>query len=173
MREKGQEMTGCAVREMKIAELVPADYNPRKDLKPGDREYEKLKMSVGEFGNVGLVVWNSRTGRVVGGHQRLKVMKDLGFETVKVSVVDLPDEKEKLLNLALNKIQGEWDYAKLKELLLEIDTGAFDIALTGFDTDEIEAMIGREGMIPVGNRSIDEEAFADTKYCCPSCGFKW
>lgn len=166
-------MQKLQVAEMKVSDLVMADYNPRKDLKPGDPEFEKLKVSVREFGNAGLVVWNKRTKRLVGGHQRIKVFKDLGIEKVAVSVVDLPDEKEKLLNLALNRIQGEWDYGKLRDLLVEIDTGAFDISLTGFDSSEIEALIGKEGMIPVGNREIDEAVMAETKYECPKCGFRW
>ena len=75
------------VKTMPIAELKPADYNPRKDLQPGDAEYEKLKRSLTEFGYVEPVIWNSTTGHVVGGHQRLKVLEDLGHNTVDVIVV--------------------------------------------------------------------------------------
>ena len=66
----------------KIDELKPANYNPRKNLKPGDKEYEKLKKSIKEFGYVEPVIYNKRTGIVVGGHQRLKVLKDLGYEEI-------------------------------------------------------------------------------------------
>ena len=62
------------VKTMPISELKPADYNPRKDLQPGDLEYEKLKRSLTEFGYVEPVIWNSTTGNIVGGHQRLKVL---------------------------------------------------------------------------------------------------
>lgn len=86
-----------------VAELRAAAYNPRKDLKPGDAEYEKLKRSIEEFGYVEPVIWNKRTGTVVGGHQRLKVMKDLGYEDVDCVVVDLNENKEQALNVALNK----------------------------------------------------------------------
>ena len=161
------------IKDMKTVDLVPADYNPRVKLKPGDRAYEKLKVSILEFGNVGLIVWNKRSKRVVGGHQRLQVLADLGVKDVKVSVVDLPDEQEKLLNLALNRLRGEWDLSKLKDLLLEIDTGAFDISLTGFDPQEIEALVGREGMVPVSNKELDEGAMANTQFECPECGFRW
>ena len=111
------------IRKMLIDKLNPAYYNPRKDLKPGDVEYEKLKKSIQEFDLVEPLVWNKRTGRLVGGHQRLKVLKELGYQEVEVSVVDLPEEKEKALNIALNKIQGDWDYVKLKDLLQDLDTG--------------------------------------------------
>ena len=70
--------TNLNMRTMPIEMLKPAKYNPRKDLKPGDREYEKLKRSIAEFGYVEPVIWNRQTGNVVGGHQRLKVLVDLG-----------------------------------------------------------------------------------------------
>jgi ParB-like nuclease domain. len=70
---------------------------------------------------------------VVGGHQRLKVLLDLGQTEIDCVVVDLDLQREKALNLALNKIQGEWDENKLAELMAELDAGAFDVSLTGFD----------------------------------------
>ncbi|MGR9527666.1 ParB N-terminal domain-containing protein (plasmid) [Priestia megaterium] len=127
----------------KLDDLVPAPYNPRKKLKPGDKEYEKLRKSIKEFGYADPIVWNERTGYVVGGHQRVAVLKDLGYEEVDVSVVDLEPSKEKALNLALNKISGTWDEELLKDLLIEIDTGEFDIELTGFDDGEIEKLMNK------------------------------
>ncbi|MBA7584263.1 hypothetical protein ES708_26216 [subsurface metagenome] len=87
------------------------------------------------------LIWNKRTGNLVGGHQRLKILKELGIEDVEVSVVDLSEVKEKALNLALNKISGEWDFPRLKDLLAELDTGDFDIAITGFDIKEVEDLM--------------------------------
>jgi len=81
------------VRRMKVNEINPAPYNPRIDLKPGDPEYEALKKSIERFGLVDPLIWNKRTNRLVGGHQRLKVLKDLGYETADVVVVDLPESK--------------------------------------------------------------------------------
>ena len=72
------------------ADLLPADYNPRKDLQPGDPEYEKLKHSIEQFGYVEPVIWNRTTGRVVGGHERLKVLMDIGLSEVDCVVVELP-----------------------------------------------------------------------------------
>jgi ParB-like chromosome segregation protein Spo0J len=54
------------IQTLPVAKLLPADYNPRKDLKPGDPEYEKLKRSITEFGYVEPVIWNKTTGHVVG-----------------------------------------------------------------------------------------------------------
>ena len=101
------------IQKIPAARLNPAAYNPRKDLKPGDREYEKLKRSIVEFGYVEPVIWNRRTGNVVGGHQRLKVLVDMGQTEIDCVVVDLDLRREKALNVALNKIQGDWDEEKL------------------------------------------------------------
>ena len=131
------------IRKIPIEKLNPAAYNPRKDLQPGDPEYEKLKRSMQEFGYVEPIVWNKRTGNIVGGHQRYKVLLDMGMSEVDCVVVDLDETKEKALNLALNKIQGDWDYLKLIDLLQELDTGEFDLELTGFDMGEIEDLIAQ------------------------------
>jgi len=128
------------IRTLNIDQLVPADYNPRKKLKPGDAEYEKLKWSLQEFGYVDPVIWNERTGHVIGGHQRLQVLIDSGETEVQVSVVDLDEDQEKALNIALNKISGEWDMAALAELLDELKRTDLDLALTGFDADEVDEL---------------------------------
>lgn len=129
------------IESIAIEKIKPAVFNPRKDLGFGDPDYEKLKKSILEFDLVEPLVWNKRTGNLVGGHQRLKILKELGIENVEVSVVDLSPVKEKALNLALNKIQGEWDLPKLKDLLQELDTGELDMEITGFDFKEIEDLI--------------------------------
>lgn len=121
-----------------VSELLPADYNPRKDLKPSDPEYEKLKRSIEQFGYVDPVIWNKRTGRIVGGHQRLKVLKDCGVTDLECVVVDLSEEKEKALNIALNKISGDWDKEKLALLITDLQGTDLDVSLTGFDAAEID-----------------------------------
>jgi len=129
------------IKGVKITDINPAPYNPRKDLQPGDIEYEKLKKSILEFDMVEPLIWNKRTGNLVGGHQRLKILKELGHTEADVSVVDLDETKEKALNLALNKISGEWDYPKLKDILEQLDTGDLDMEITGFDLKEIEDLM--------------------------------
>ena len=125
-----------------IGDLTPADYNPRKALAPGDPEFDKLKRSLDEFGYVEPVIWNKTTGRVVGGHQRITALKALGYEDVDCVVVELDETREKALNVALNKINGEWDQDKLALLIADLDASDFDAELTGFDDEEIQAMIG-------------------------------
>lgn len=121
-----------------VTDLLPAEYNPRKDLKPGDKEYEKLKRSIEQFGYVEPVIWNQTTGRVVGGHQRLKVLMDMGITEVDCVIVEMDVEKEKALNIALNKISGEWDNDKLALLISDLQGTDFDISLTGFEPEELE-----------------------------------
>lgn len=65
------------IEKIDILKLNPAKYNPRKDLKPGDPEYEKLKQSIKKFGVVEPIVWNKRSGNIVGGHQRYKILKNM------------------------------------------------------------------------------------------------
>lgn len=125
---------------IKIGKLNPAEYNPRLDLQPADKEYQDIKRSVVEFGLVEPLVIN-KDMTVIGGHQRLKVLRDLNFSTVPCIIVDLDKQKEKMLNIALNKISGDWDRAKLKDILEELDTGEFDVSLTGFGEQEIEDLM--------------------------------
>ena len=129
------------IQTLPVGKLVPADYNPRKDLKPGDLEYEKLKRSLSEFGYVEPVIWNKTTGHVAGGHQRLKVLIDTGVTEVECVVVEMSEEKEKALNVALNKISGEWDKEKLSLLISDLQLADFDVSLTGFDAAEIDTLL--------------------------------
>ncbi len=132
------------IEKIKISEINPAPYNPRKDLKPGDPEYEELKRSMKEFGYIDPAIWNQRTGNLVGGHQRLKIKVAEGAEEIEVSVVDLDLEREKALNIALNKIQGSWDNEKLTALLDELTKiPDFDITVTGFKVTEIGQLFDR------------------------------
>lgn len=128
------------IEKLNIALLIPADYNPRKDLKPGDPEYEKLKRSIEQFGYVEPVIWNKTTGRVVGGHQRLKILLDLGLTEVECVIVEMDEDKEKALNIALNKISGDWDKDKLALLIEDLQVSDFDVSLTGFEPAELNEL---------------------------------
>ena len=108
------------IKKIPVNTINPAPYNPRKNLKPDDHEYQKLLKSIDEFGYIDPLIWNKRTGNLVGGHQRFKILLAKGLKDIEVSVVDLSSEKEKALNLALNKISGNWDRDKLSSLLDEL-----------------------------------------------------
>jgi len=105
-----------------VEDLKPAEYNPRKKLKAGDKEYEKIKNSILEFGYVEPIIVNYDM-TVIGGHQRLTVLKDLGHTEVQCVVLEIKeDAKVKALNIALNKIAGEWD-----EKMLDVSICADDV----------------------------------------------
>jgi ParB-like chromosome segregation protein Spo0J len=125
---------GFEVRVLPVDRLVPAPYNPRKVLQATDPAYRKLERSIREFGLVEPLVWNERTGHVVGGHARLAILKAMGVTEVPVSVVSLSDAREKALNVVLNnqEAQSRYDPSRLAEVL--DDLGQLpELELTGFD----------------------------------------
>ena len=149
----------CKNKEV-VGDLRQAEYNPRKITQT---QLDILGMAMQKFGDLGGIVKNVTTGNLVGGHQRVKhfdpswtiskqPLKDK-TGTVAVGWIETPDgpwayrevqwdeQTEKAANLAANKHGGEFDVGKLKELLLEIDTGDLDIKLTGFDENELKKMI--------------------------------
>lgn len=121
----------------RIADMNRAAYNPRVDLQPEDEEYQAIERSLKRHGLVQPIVWNRRTNTVVSGHQRLTVLEAQGETEVTVSIVDLDDIQEKELNVALNKITGEWDDDKLSVILNELGEEATD---TGFTLPEIDVL---------------------------------
>jgi ParB-like chromosome segregation protein Spo0J len=176
-RNISQGVFEMTIKKVPLEKLNPAAYNPRKDLRPGDPEYEKLKHSIETFGCVQTIVWNERTGNVVGGHQTLKVLKDLGLTEADVSVVDLDESHEKALNVALNKISGEWDNEKLFEVIKSLNEEDIDATISGFDEDEIEQILEAT----TNDLNLDD-FFADApeksekenpekSITCPKCGF--
>ena len=141
------------IKELPLKELKPAAYNPRKKLKKGDKEYEKIKQSLLKFGYVDPIIVNEDL-TVIGGHQRLTVLKDLDYETAKCVIVDLPKEDEKALNIALNKITGQWDEALLADLLLDLQESDFNLDLTGFEPPEIDDILSN-----VHDKELSEDEF--------------
>ena len=132
--------TSMNLQRISVDRLKPAKYNPRKDLKPGDPAYEKIRRSLHEFGYVDPVIWNEVTGNIVGGHQRRNVLLARGVEEEDISVVNLSPEDEKILNVLLNKSKGIWDVAKLVALIDEIKAAGGNLKATGFTELEISLM---------------------------------
>lgn len=146
------------IQKIAVEKLNPAKYNPRKDLKKGDPEYEKLKRSIETFGYVEPVIWNKKTGHIVGGHQRFKILKEQGVAEVECVVVEMDEAEEKALNIALNKVSGDWDMPKLAELLEDLDKSMFDVSLTGFDAAEIDDLFSK-----VHDKNVKEDDFDTDK----------
>lgn len=142
------------IEHIKITDLKPAEYNPRRI---SDDDYQKLKNSISTFGLVDPIIVNLKNMHIVGGHQRYDVLLeehmldndflaelpmirlgDVGFVFTDTNLSIADDDHEKALNLALNKISGEWDEQKLQPLLEELELSPIDIQLTGFSEPELE-----------------------------------
>lgn len=126
-------------KKLKIDTLIPASYNPRKKLKPGDPEFEKIKNSITEFGYVDPIIVNSDM-TIIGGHQRWSVLKSLGYTEVDCVIVEVDKTKEKALNIALNKVTGEWNKELLADLIKDLQSLDYDVSFTGFDPPEIDEL---------------------------------
>jgi len=140
------------VQQVDPAKLVPADYNPRKI---SDHQAEALKRSLDRWGFVEPIVANKRTGKIVGGHQRVDAALALAVAKVPVHWVDLDEDSEKALNIALNKISGEWEDNRLAELLTELEQGGQDLEDLGFDPDELQAIIDAAAPTPELSGDLD------------------
>jgi DNA modification methylase len=142
-------------KKLQIDDLIPAEYNPRKKLKPGDSEFEKIKNSINEFGYVDPIIVNEDL-TVIGGHQRISVLKTLGFTEIECVVIDIDKTKEKALNIALNKISGEWNKELLADLIEDLKSLDYDINFTGFDPPEIDELFNEMHPKGVTEDDFDE-----------------
>lgn len=154
-REVTLRMTNVKTQKFKLEELNPAKYNPRKKLKPGDKEFEKLKKSIQNFGYVELIVVNvANNNTVISGHQRLSVLKYLGETEAECVVVELNENDEKALNIAMNKVTGEWDEQMLVDLITELKDADYDLDFTGFDAPEVDTLLSA-----VHDKNVKEDDF--------------
>ena len=142
---------------VKLDDIKPAEYNPRILLKAGDTEYEALKNSLERFGTATPLIVNKTTGNLVSGHQRLNVLKQMGETETEVVLIEVSAEKEKLLNIALNKIDGEWDYEKLEELFKDFSDE--DIQFRGYSAEELDGLFSSEESTP--NYSYEDNSESD------------
>lgn len=126
------------IQKLKINQLKPAEYNPRKKLEKTDEAYKRIKASIEEFGFVDPIIVNVRTMTVIGGHQRLEILKDLKHEEVECVVLNLDEKEERKLNLSLNKNTGYWDNDKLEQLFDELGLSEQELFSTGFSMSEVE-----------------------------------
>ncbi|MEQ8154483.1 MAG: site-specific DNA-methyltransferase [Clostridiaceae bacterium] len=149
-------------KKLKIDDLIPAEYNPRKKLKLGDSEFEKIKNSINEFGYVDPVIVNKDL-TVIGGHQRISVLKTLGYTEIDCVVIDVDKTKEKALNVALNKISGEWNKELLADLIKDLQSLDYDVSFTGFEPPEIEELFNELHDKEIKEDDFDvEEALKET-----------
>lgn len=141
-----------------LTDIHPADYNPRKALKPSDPEFRNIERSLREFGYVDPIIIN-RDGTIIGGRQRATVLKAMEQKEADVIVLDLNKADEKALNIALNKIGGQWDMEKLREVLEDLQLGSLDVTATGYSESEIAVVLGDSEVQQEDDPAIDRMTF--------------
>ena len=151
-------MKMAELKMLPVSVLKPAEYNPRKKLKKGDKEYKKIENSIKEFGFADPLVVNADM-TIIGGHQRLTVAIDLGYTEVPCAVVDVDKTREKALNIALNKITGAWDDQMLADLLKDLESVNFNLDFTGFEAPEIGQLFSNiyDKKVKEDNFDVDSE----------------
>lgn len=168
------------IETVNINDLISPDFNPRL---MSEEEMNKLEMSLKNYGYIDPIIVNRYNNHIVGGNQRYEALKSLGYKDIDVIFIDEPDlNREKALNLALNKISGEWDTPKLEIILDELTSEGFDLDLTGFDKIELKEM-SLEKNIPLWEDVPDDldnvtddliqeqkEKEKKDKIICPHCG---
>lgn len=162
------------VTHVNIEDLKPAEYNPRRMT---EKQAKDLKDSILEFGLVDPLLVNEHPERknvVIGGHQRLEIAKKIGLTQVPVVYVNLSPEKEKELNLRLNKNVGEWDFDILAN---EFDLSA--LQEIGFSTNDLKMNLDKFGAPPdeggdASNPGEEGGQIKNEKFTtCPKCGHEF
>ena len=152
-----------------LSELTPADYNPRSIT---DAALKGLRASIQRFGLVEPIIWNERTGNVVGGHQRLKVLIADGEVGTDVVVVDLPAVEERALNVALNNPAIGGDFTDeirdiIAELSMSIPDAVADLRLGEILDGNIASV---PDFAPTDEPGARLDELADKSVECPECG---
>lgn len=140
-------------RVIKLADIKPAPYNPRVQLTTKDQEYKALDASIEENGLVLPLIVNIRDNCLIGGHQRLSVLLAAGETETNAVVVDMPEAQAKALCIALNKLDGEWDYGQLADIIQQLIDDGENLLATGFTQADIDDLLGEIG----GELGEDEE----------------
>jgi len=187
------------VRKMKLDELTPAEYNPRK---MSDQAFEGLGNSIAKFGMLSHIVWNKRSGNIVGGHQRYKQLLEMGEIETDVVVVDLDDNEEVALNITMNNREVRGDFTKdvveqLRMSEAQLGSKFREIGLLdlydylkgrGFDKKKREPKTtgkapvepgegGQQGPVPGAGSGEEDPPEVTEKtqavICCPKCSSQW
>ena len=138
------------MQRIPVDKLIPAEYHTRTDLQAGDIPYEQLLRSIEDFGYIDPIIWNRRTGKIVGGHQRFKVLKHLGASEIDCAVIGEDEVREAVINIMLNKITGSWCMPKLASEFTRIEGAGFNLDVTGWSLKE------RDGVYQEANRIANQ-----------------
>jgi hypothetical protein len=158
-----------SIKKMKLEGLHVAKNNPREMR---DRAFQGLRKSIARFGLVEPIVWNERTGRIIGGHQRYRALVEDGVTEALVLVVDLDEKDELAANLTLNnpEIEGEFEEPifDLLTQLKEQDESMFRELGMGTLERELQRSLGT-----TAGTGTDDSGVANLKSKCPCCGHEW
>ena len=147
---------------IKLADIKPAPYHPRVELTAKDQEYKALDASIEENGLVLPLIVNIRDNCLIGGHQRLTVLLSQGETETNAVVVVLDEPQAKALCIALNKLDGEWDYGTLADILAELIEEGENLISTGFTQTDLDDLLGD---LRDADREDDDEDTADGIRC--------
>lgn len=175
---------------MSINNLKPDPKNPRKIT---DTKLEMLKASIKEFGDLSGIIFNKRTGQLISGHQRKKIIPEdaeiviekvhqvktpagtiaegyikLGTESMRYREVDVDIHTQTAMNIAANKHSGDWDIPKLNEILLDLDAANYDLSLTGFTDTELENLLAPTSLNK--DEKVEDQTDVNFGDTCPHCG---
>ncbi len=151
-----------------LGSLKPDPANPRS---MPEEQMKALETSIDRWGLVDPIVIN-KDGTIIGGHQRYEALKRKGIAEADVVVLDLPENEARALNIALNRIHGDWDVGKLESLLQDLEASGIDLQLTGFSQDEIDKLLNAGEFSPIPEDAVprlDERK----KVKCPECGHEF
>lgn len=181
---------------MQIKDLSPNPNNPRV---VSDAKLEMLKKSLEKFGDLSGFVFNRRSGQLVGGHMRAKVLPhdakieidfeydvpsevgsvatgyvQIGDEIFSYREVDWDSDTEKAANIAANKGAGDWDATKLSDWFSELGTNGFDLDFTMFDDLERNKLMNpKTREVSFEAKELSEDEFSSFEHQCPKCGFEF
>jgi hypothetical protein len=155
------------LKKVRLDSLKVADNNPRTI---NNRHFQGLMNSIRRFGLVEPIVWNSRTERIIGGHQRYRALVEMGVTEATIVSADMTPEEEIAANLTLNNpaIEGEFD-EPVGDLLKNLDANAHDM-FNELNLDSLEKALAKADVPPQRSIELDENDF---KTACPCCGHKW
>lgn len=188
------------IETLKITDLKPAKYNPRKI---SNEDYNKLSRSINEYGLVDPIIINLNNKHIIGGHQRYDVLMDeyiagnsdyeelqlikngdIGWVFTNEELILDDINHEKALNITLNSVQGEWNFEKLEELFHDLSAEGFNLELTGWDKNQIRELSKDIDLNNFNMEEIDlEESLTEEEntkeishsknrkeLTCPKCG---
>lgn len=157
------------IKTLKLTDIKPAPYNPRRISEDAMR---RLERSLAEFGLVQPLIVNQKTGRLIGGHQRLKLLQKQGIKETECVLLDLTPAREKALNVALNNkaLMGEDDREMLAALLEDPGLAGIDRTLTGFNEQEIKAITMTA---PSKDKADEDDIPALEKHAVTKRGEEW